>query len=419
VTIDLVALRRELHSYPEPAFLEIRTAARIAVELAALGADPIVGAEAIRLDAVADYPAADALDAAAEQAVQTGADSQWVRRIRDGGTAVVTDIAGRRPGPRWALRFDIDGLAIAEAAQDAHLPHRLGFASHWPGRMHACGHDGHAAIGIGLAARLLANRDFPGSVRLLFQPAEEGGRGAAAMLDAGVVDGVDRFAAIHLGLDLPSREVIGGVVGGFATDKLHVRIQGASAHASLAPQRGCNALAAAAMASLGILGQPRWSTAPTRVNVGRLSAGDAVNVIPGWADMLVEVRSTDEVTQGELTDAVGRMVDGSAAAYGCTAQVERTGGSTVLRSDDGLAEAVVAQARALGADAVTHGPFHASDDASLLMRAVQAQGGTATYAAVGADNPAPHHSSLFDIDESALPFAVDLLDRLIAAGVHR
>lgn len=410
---DPVAFRRELHSHPETAFGEIRTSARIATELAALGVTPHLGADCIAVDDVADYPTAAELDAGAQYALRTGADARWVGRARDGGTGVVANIVGSAPGPTWAIRCDIDALAVTESADPGHFPAQMGFASSIPGRMHACGHDGHAAIGVGVAQELLGDRDFAGVVRLVFEPAEEGGRGAAAMLRGGVMEGVDRVLAVHLGLDRPTGDVIGGVLGGFATDKLRAHIDGVAAHASLAPHAGRNALVAAAQATMGILAQPRWPDAYTRLNVGRLVAGDAVNVIPSSAEMLIEVRSTDDQVQDGLRAAVERTVHGSAAAHGCQAHIVRTGGSVAIRSDGALAQAVAQATAEIGGNSVIHGDFNASDDASLLMRHVQAAGGLGAYAVVGASNPAPHHSGRFDIDEASIDFAIRMVTRLI------
>ena len=237
MALDVTALRRDLHRHPETAFREIRTCARIAAELTALGVEPRLGREVIRVDEVVDYPSEEQLDESAERAERTGAERRWIDPLRAGGTAVVAELAGNRPGPTWAMRFDTDALPITESSARDHRPVAEGFVSEFVGAMHACGHDGHVALGLGLAERLIADNDFPGRVRLLFQPAEEGGRGARAMLQAGVVDDVDRFVTLHLGLDRPTDHVVGGAVGAFATDKLRARFTGVASHAATAPPR--------------------------------------------------------------------------------------------------------------------------------------------------------------------------------------
>ncbi len=219
--------------------------------------------------------------------------------LRDGHTAVVAELAGDRPGPTVALRFDMDALPLVESADPRHFPTANGFRSAYEGVMHACGHDGHVAIGIALAG-LLADRRFPGRVRLLFQPAEEGVRGARAMAAAGAVDGVDVFYATHLGMGLPVAAVAAATTGRFATGKFVARFTGRAAHASGSPESGRNALIAAATAALNVQALPRFAAADTRVNVGRLVAGTAANIVPAQAELAFEVRSTDSAVLAEL-----------------------------------------------------------------------------------------------------------------------
>jgi aminobenzoyl-glutamate utilization protein A len=415
VTLDAVALRRDFHRHPETAFRELRTSARVAQTLSELGFEPRLGEHVMRTEDVVDYPTDDQLDESADRAVATGADDAWVARARRAGSALVADVDGARPGPRWALRFDMDALPITESAAADHVPVAQGFASTFAGTMHACGHDGHTAIGLVLAERLRRDPDFAGTVRLVFQPAEEGGRGARSMLAAGALSDVDRFLALHLGLDHPACHVVGGAVGAFATTKLRAEFSGVASHAAAAPQEGRNALAAAAAGSLAVLGQPRWSTTDTRVNVGTLHAGDNVNIIPAWATLTAETRALDADVQTDLTSRVVSALHGAGQAYGCEVDVVETGGSTTLASDEALAEQARTAALELGGTAQTFGPMPGSDDASLFMADVQRRGGTAAYVIVGGANPAPHHNPAFDVDERALEFSVDLLESMLRA----
>ena len=413
MTLDAVALRREFHAHPETAFTEVRTTARVAEILTGLGLAPRTGRGVIELDGIVDYPDARTLDAVAERAVATGADQAWVETVRRDGSALVVDVEGRSDGPTWALRFDTDALGILESTQESHVPQREGFRSTVERGMHACGHDGHVAIGLALAERLQQDPDFPGSVRFLFQPAEEGGRGARAMLNGGAFEGVDRFVALHLGLDLPLGHVVGGAVGAFATTKLRARFTGVASHAAAAPQDGRNALAAAAAGTLAVLAQPRWSTTDTRVNVGTLHAGDGVNIIPAWAELTAETRALDAEVQIELSRRVVAALEGAAATYGCAVEVLQTGGSAPINSDEDVAWSLARHAKHLGLTSDTFGPMGGSDDASLFLAEAQRTGGTGSYVMVGADNPAPHHHPDFDIDERALAHGVDLLEALV------
>jgi aminobenzoyl-glutamate utilization protein A len=414
---ELVALRREVHAHPEPAFCEVRTAATVLAHLRKLPAQVRTGSAAMRRDGIPAYPDEATLHQFAARAVDSGSDAADVELLAAEGTAVIADLEGNRPGPTWALRFDMDALPVTEAGDATHVPAARGFRSRYEGFMHACAHDGHVAIGLGLAARL-ADGDFPGKVRFLFQPAEEGGRGARAMLGADAVAGVDRFAAVHLGLDLAPGAVAAGITGIFATTKMRASFTGIASHAAAAPQDGRNALLAAATAVLGIHGLPRFSTADTRVNVGTLHAGGNVNIISAAAELTCEARSRDGAVNADLTERVKRVLRGAAEAQGVEVAIEETGGSTSLICDDELLDAVLAAAEMTGHGdrALRSHLMGGSDDASLFAEAVQRAGGLATYAVVGGGNPAPHHNPYFDVDESALPVAVDVLEALVRSA---
>jgi aminobenzoyl-glutamate utilization protein A len=200
---DVVAVRRDLHVHPELGFTEIRTAARVDTALRALGWTVHSGPEVFVATGLPGMPEASVLEFAAARALAKGVPEDLVAYLSGGHTAVVAELRGNRPGLRVALRFDMDALPITESAADDHRPRRNGFASDHPGVMHACGHDGHVAIGLALAAAL-STRDFPGSVRMLFQQAEEGVRGTQPMVAGGACAEVDVLLAIHLAFGLPS-----------------------------------------------------------------------------------------------------------------------------------------------------------------------------------------------------------------------
>lgn len=145
----------------------------------------------------------------------------------------------------------MDALDLNEQHDDSHRPHRDHFASCNAGMMHACGHDGHTAIGLGLAHVLKQYAaQLNGVIKLIFQPAEEGTRGARAMVAAGVVDDVDYFTAIHIGTGVPAGTVVCGGDNFMATTKFDVQFSGVAAHAGGKPEDGRNALLAAAQAAL-------------------------------------------------------------------------------------------------------------------------------------------------------------------------
>jgi aminobenzoyl-glutamate utilization protein A len=411
----VIGRRRLFHAHPETAFTELWTSVTIAAELRRLGVRVRTGPEAIDLCQVPALPGPPELAAAADRARAWGADEADLRAVLAGHTAVVADIEGAAPGPTVAVRVDIDALPLPESTAPGHLPAREGFAAaSGHAAMHACGHDGHIAIGLELARRLSAG-DFAGRVRLIFQPAEEGGRGARAMLGTDVLAGVDRLYALHLGLGLPIGEVAAGTHGFFANAKLRVIFTGRPAHAAAAPEEGRNALLAAAQATVGLHALPRFATADTRVNVGVLRAGTAPNIVAGTAELGLELRATSGEVCDELERRARNVLNAAGAAGEVAVRIDRIGGSTTAVCDPAAVRAVADAARSLPVVTKVHEDyrFGASDDATLLMRAVQAGGGTATYLVVGASSPAPHHSPEFDIDEACLGIAADVLERAI------
>ncbi len=391
--------------------MELWTSTLIAAELRRLGYAVTSGPDAIDLAHTAGLPTEEERLRAAERALGWGADPLSVSRVMSGHTGVVADLTGDRSGPTAAFRFDIDALPLAEARKPEHGPYTGGFASQAPGAMHACGHDGHIAIGLELAKRL-ADQRFPGRVRLIFQPAEEGGRGAKAMLAAGVVEGVDRLYALHLGLGLGVGAVAAETVGFFANTKLKVVWSGVQAHAAAAPELGRHALLAAATATLGLHALPRFSAADTRINVGVLRGGTAPNIVPSHAEMLLELRATDGDVCDELDRRARAVLHAAGSAHGVAVDVESTGGATTAPCDGDAVARVAAAARSVASvtDVLTGHQAGVSDDATWLMRAVQDAGGTATYLVVGCSSPAPHHNPEFDLDERCLPIAADVLD---------
>ncbi|AGP52271.1 amidohydrolase [Streptomyces rapamycinicus] len=410
---QLVAFRRELHRNPEPAFLEIGTAARIEQALEGLEIRVRTGKAAQDLSAVVNFPAPETLDEWAARAADSGVPEERARYFRENGTALVVDVVGARPGPRWGLRVDIDALPMRESADAAHFPVAGGFAS-TNGAMHACGHDAHATIGVGLLHRL-SDHDFAGTLRVLFQPAEEGVRGAQTMIDAGVADEIDNMLAVHMAGDMAVGRVVGSFTGGMATRKLKVDFAGRAAHAAGTPEAGRNALLAASMSALGIMGLPRFSSADTRLNVGTLVAGDGVNIVPSSAVMTCEARATDDEVVDELVDRVRSMVEGASLAHGVRANVAVMGQSATVAPDDELIDRIVDVATAHDdvTEVIRTRAFAGSDDANLLIRHVQRHGGKGAYLMVGAGSPGPHHSENFDIAEESIPTAIGILESLI------
>lgn len=411
---QMVSLRRFLHAHAEPGFMEYLTASTVIDELTRLGVPHRWGADALPADTVAVMPSPEEQREWADRARDAGVPAARIDRLQTEGTAVIAEIRGTGDGPTWGLRADMDALPVTESGDPDHLPAREGFSSRTP-FMHACGHDGHTAIGLALLSRLV-DCEFPGTLRVLFQPAEEGVRGAAPMIAAGAVDGIDRMLAVHLGGDEPVGTVIGGVTGALATTKWRTEFFGEPAHAAGAPEKGRNALAAAAQASLGLLGIARHSAADTRVNVGTFHSGGAANIVPAQAEISYETRATSNEALATLDARASSLVAGAAQMYDAEHRSVVFGSATSSRPDPALVDAVVRAAAEVPTISELRpeaaGPG-GSDDAHLMIDAVQSAGGQGTYIMVGGGNPAPHHHHRFDVDEASLEIAADLLETLI------
>jgi aminobenzoyl-glutamate utilization protein A len=235
------------------------------------------------------------------------------------------------------------------------------------------------------------------------------------MAPTGLVDGIDLFLAVHLGLSLPTGALTPSNDGLLANSKLRAVFHGRAAHASLAPQDGRNALLGAASATLALQGLTRVAGHQTRVAVGRISGGTSSNIVPDIAEVLLETRADDGAINADLEERARAMLTGAAQMHGLTVEVELIGSVTTARADLSAAEAVTAAGRAAGLRVVEPAADSAvaSDDATALMRRVQAHGGAATYVGLGADLAGPHHTPGFDFDEAALAPGVDFLEQLI------
>ncbi|MFN2284862.1 MAG: amidohydrolase, partial [Anaerolineae bacterium] len=275
----LVIYRRDFHRYAESGWMEFRTASLVARRLAELGFDVCVGREVMCDEARMGLPEPKTLNAAWERAVAQGGDPAYLEALREGFTGVV-GVLRNGDGPTVGLRFDMDALDIQESAAETHRPAREGFASVNDGVAHACGHDGHTALGLGVAELLMVLRDaFRGTVKLIFQPAEEGVRGAKSMVEAGVVDDVNYLLGLHLYSRWNLGEIECSRSNFLATSKFDALIKGEPAHAGGDPQAGKNALLAAATAVLNLYAIPHHRLGATRINVGKLIAGEGRNVI--------------------------------------------------------------------------------------------------------------------------------------------
>jgi aminobenzoyl-glutamate utilization protein A len=384
-----------------------------------------VGPEAIRADACMGAPSAAVCATARADALAAGANRRWVEAMGDGLTAVVAEWTFARPGPTLAFRVDMDALPVTETLAGTHAPKRDGYVSQREGRMHACGHDGHTSIGLGLAtliAERAARGNWGGRLRIIFQPAEEGCCGANAMVAAGAVDGVDYFVAGHIGTSATQAGLVScGSHGFLATTKIDVSLRGVAAHAGIKPHEGRNALLAAATLTLQLHAITRHGSGDSRVNVGVLRAGSGRNVIADRAELALEVRGATTDINEFMTAEARRIIDAVALAHDVTAEVRVVGSAQSGTCDPELKAIVRDAAQALPQTKaiVDSLEMAGSEDATFFMNAVQKRGGKATYLLIGSALAAGHHHPAFDFEESALLHGVELYaaiaDRLLGA----
>lgn len=407
---EMTARRRDFHKHPERGWAEFRTTAVCADALLKLGWRVRFADEFIEPERVMGRE----VDAAAEKrrALKQGAPADTLARIGGyTGLCAELDCGG---GPLTVMRFDIDCVETAESTESSHRPAALGFASVNAGLSHSCGHDGHAAIGLALAEMISENaKNLRGTVRLIFQPAEEGVRGGFAF--ACLARGADYFIAMHLGLGLPTGCVCGGTGGFLCSTKFDAEFTGKAAHAGGEPERGRNALLAAAQAALAIHSTAPHSGGVMRVNVGALYAGEGRNVVPPHALMKIETRGENNEVAAYAYERAQEALKGAALMYGAELSVTKQGETITAESDEKLAKLVADEAASIpGVTKTTlYRKMPGSDDACWLMRETQKNGGLATYVCIGADTAAGHHNGAFDLDETALSIALETLHRAV------
>lgn len=414
---QLQAWRRDFHQYAESGWFEFRTATLVTEELHQLGYQLQLGKEVVKAEARMGLPSKEKLAEQEKRAIEQGALAQWLPHFSGGFTGIVATLDTGRPGPTLAFRVDMDALDLNEEHSCQHRPHNEGFASCNPHMMHACGHDGHTAIGLGLA-RILKQYEakLSGRIKVIFQPAEEGTRGAKSMMEAGVVDDVDFFVAIHIGTGVPKGEVVCGSKNFLATTKFDVTYQGVAAHSGAKPEDGKNALIAAAHATLGLYGIPRHSEGSSRINVGVLQAGIGRNVIPDTALLKVETRGeTNEINEFVYEKAM-HIIEGAAKMQDVAFDIKLMGAAQSSHPSnqwvDFICDLTKNQLPELTSIVKNRPQAAGSEDATYFMERVKERGGQATYMIFGTDLSAGHHNERFDFDENVMITAVKTLSTI-------
>ena len=229
---------------PEEGWSEFTTTAFVIGKLREYGYEVLTGTKVINPDnCLGRNP--KVVEAGLAYARANGVSEELLAEM-EGYTGCVGVLDTGRPGPTLAVRFDIDCVPVTESTEGDHLPAKEGFVSTRPGLMHACGHDAHTSTGLAVAHWFADNKDqMKGRIKILFQPAEEGVRGAAGMAASGVVDDADFFLSSHIAMMCKSGEMSINPYGFLCTTKLDVTYTGRPAHAGVEPNAGRNAMAAA------------------------------------------------------------------------------------------------------------------------------------------------------------------------------
>ncbi len=371
---DLIAMRRDLHEHPELAFEEVRTSGIVAQRLQALGLE-----------------------------VQTGVAKTGVVGLLRANVANAKTLA---------LRADMDALPIHEL-------NKLDYVSRVEGKMHACGHDGHTSILLTVADILTRRRtELTSNIKFIFQPAEEVIGGAEPMVKDGALDGVDGIIGLHLISNHPLGFV--GVRSGtvFASaDRFVLTVRGKGGHAAM-PDGAIDPIVAAAYiitALQTLISRETSPFSPAVITIGTINAGTAFNIIPETATLQGTMRSYSVEHRAKLLKRINDVTTGVAASLGATCEIEHFDGCPPCINDSTMTElvyhAAVATVGEENVDTSERVLTAGSDDMGVFLNAVPG-----CYFIVGSGNTEketdfPHHHPRFNLDEDALPTAVEVLAR--------
>jgi len=412
---EIIENRRDFHQYPETGWTEIRTASKIVEKLKSYGYDVKYGKSVIDIDSRMGVPTQKVLDSAYTRAKEQGGILEYIDDLKDGFTGVVGTMRFGE-GPVVGLRFDIDALNIQEVESDSHVPNREDFASKNKGVMHSCGHDGHAAIGLGVAKTIAENKEKfqSGTIKIIFQPAEEGVRGAKSMVLGGVVDDVDYIIGGHIMANEDFGSLVCGNNGFLATTKLDVKFIGLPSHAGGAPNEGKNSLLSACTAVLNLHSIPRHNKGASRINVGSLIVDGDRNIIPHETSMKIETRGQSTEINQYVKEYAERIIKNAAGMHDCDYSINYVGESICALSDVDIAKIIEDAGNSIeGVSAIQliSDKPSGSEDFMFMVDRVQKNGGKATYFTVGGargDFKPGHHTQGFDFDEDALAISVKL-----------
>ncbi|MCK9224754.1 MAG: amidohydrolase, partial [Candidatus Muirbacterium halophilum] len=383
----IINYRQDFHKYAETAWLEIRTSSIIAQALDNLGFDIKLGREIINKDSRMGLPSQEILDENYKRALNQGAIKKYAEKLKDGFTGVC-GILKNGNGPVIALRFDIDALEINETNNLDHIPNIKKYSSINENSMHSCGHDTHASVGLGVAEVISKLKDkIKGTIKLIFQPAEEGVRGAKSIVDSGILDNVNFLFGHHIMCGYTKGEIMTCMGGYLATQKFDAVISGKSSHAGGNPQSGDNALLAASNAVINLYAIPRHSDGITRINVGKLNAGTGRNVICDKACLVIETRGQNNKLSDYMYNKAINILKTCSDMYNCKLKIISMGGALSGYSDRKLADIIenTIKKYLTNLKIISSDRNMGSEDFTYMMDKVQKNGGLAVNIGVGAD----------------------------------
>ena len=404
---ELIRLRRHFHKYAEPAWMEFLTTAKIIEELKNYNLDLYYGKE-IYFNKRMGLPEKNMVESYKNSISISNIEKK--EEILDSYTGLIAVLDTKKIGPNIGFRFDIDANELCESNSLGHLPNILNFSSKNSFAMHACGHDAHMSIGIELAKILASNiKKLKGKIIFIFQPAEEGVRGAYSLMNNPIIDKLDYLAGMHIGMDVKSGEIGVGSHGFLATKKIDIIFKGKATHAGASPEKGHNALLAASSAVLNFNSLAQHSMGEARINVGKLNAGSGRNIIANKAKIEMEIRGENDHIISYLYDGVNRIVEGSAISYDCSYEIEIKGQAPSLISYD---EEFIKNLRNYYKEKsykLVDANLKGSEDIAYLLNEVRKAGGKTVHFILGSNLKDSHHSEEFDINEKDMLRGVDLM----------
>jgi hippurate hydrolase len=374
---EVTAWRRDFHENPETLYEVHRTAGIVADKLKEFGCDEVVPGI--------------------------------------GRTGVVAVIRGKtgKSGKVIGIRADMDALPIEESGE---VPHKSKVA----GKMHACGHDGHTAVLLGAAKYLAETRNFDGTAVMIFQPAEEGGAGAAAMIEDGVLDrfGVQEVYGLHNmpGIPVGKFAIRPGALMA-AADRFDIEIEGKGGHAAR-PHEGVDTLLVACQVVTALQSIVSRNVDPLQsavVSVCSFKAGDTFNVIPQKARLLGTVRTLTPEIRDLCETRVRAVVETICAAYGATVRIDYSRGYPVTRNHPEQTDFIVQVANEVGgADAVDTGiaPLMGAEDFSYML-----EKRPGAYIFLGNGDTAGVHHPKYDFNDEAIPYGVSLWAKVVETAM--